>query len=62
MLTNVTATARKQGDAAHIEPYKYSKKIGSTTYVVAVHFSQTSRETIQDKALRLIMQEVSKTA
>jgi len=62
MQAIVTTTAREPGDAAKAEPYKYSKKIGSTTYVVAVHFSQTSRETVQDKALRLIMQEVSKTA
>jgi hypothetical protein len=30
------------------------KRIGSTTYEVAVHFSQTSKETLDDKIMRLI--------
>jgi len=38
------------------------KRIGSTTYVVAVHFSQTSKETMQDKVLRLIESEVRRSA
>ena len=33
------------------------KRIGSTTYQVAVHFSQTGSETINDKILRLIRNE-----
>jgi hypothetical protein len=33
------------------------KRIGSTTYVVSVRFSQTNRETLQDKVLRLIERE-----
>jgi hypothetical protein len=35
------------------------KRIGSTTYLVAVRFSETSKETMQDKILRLIEREVS---
>jgi hypothetical protein len=30
------------------------KRIDRTVYTVAVHFSQTSKETLQDKLLRLI--------
>ena len=44
------------------EPVTMRKRIGSTTYVVSVRFSQTSRETMQDKILRLIESEVDKSA
>ena len=40
----------------------FKKRIGSTTYVVSVHFSRTSRETVEDKILKLIESEVKKTA
>lgn len=39
------------------EPGTFTKRIGSTTYRVGVHFSQTSRETMGDKILRLIKNE-----
>ena len=32
-------------------------KIGSTTYVVGVHFSKTSKETLEDKIKRMAMEE-----
>ena len=35
------------------------KRIGSTDYRIAVHFSQTSRETMNDKILRLIRNEAA---
>jgi len=44
------------------EPTEFNKKIGSTTYVVAVHFSRTSTETLEDKLLRLIESEVRESA
>jgi hypothetical protein len=44
------------------EPVKLLKRIGSTTFVVNVHFSNTSKETMEDKLLRLIEQEVDKSA
>lgn len=34
------------------------KKIGKTTYVVRVHFSETSRETMSDKIKRMLKNEV----
>jgi hypothetical protein len=61
MKTTVNSAARTQGNA-HAEPVKIVKRIGSTTFVVAVHFSQTDRETIQDKVKRLIEQEVGRSA
>ncbi|MDE7221483.1 MAG: transposon-encoded TnpW family protein [Oscillospiraceae bacterium] len=33
------------------------RRIGSTTYKVRVHFSDTAQETINDKILRLIQRE-----
>ena len=48
---------RKATEAAH-----FKKRIGSTTYVVSVHFSRTSRETVEDKILKLIESEAKKTA
>ena len=33
----------------------FRKVIGNTTYVVRVHFSETSKETMEDKVKRLIL-------
>jgi len=35
----------------------FTKRIGSTTYRVRVHFSRMSRETINDKIMRLVKSE-----
>ena len=43
-------------------PEKYQKRIGSTTYVVSVHFSKTGKETAADILQRLITREAAKTA
>lgn len=40
------------------KPVIMLKRIGSTTYQVIVHFSQTSCETINDKVTRMIHREV----
>lgn len=34
------------------------RRIGSTTYKVRIHFSDTTTETINDKILRLIQREI----
>lgn len=39
---------------------KICRRIGSTTYRVNVHFSETSRENINDKILRLIKNDGGK--
>ena len=41
------------------KPLTMQTRVGSTTYVVSVRFSQTSRETMQDKILRIIAREVT---
>ena len=35
------------------------KKIGKTTYLVKIHFSETSRETMSDKIKRMLRNEAS---
>jgi len=40
------------------KPPMFIKRIGNTTYRVSVHFSKTSKETITDKILRLIKNDV----
>ena len=34
------------------------KQIGKTTYIVRVHFSQTSNETMSDKIKRMLKNEI----
>ncbi|MBQ9349192.1 MAG: transposon-encoded TnpW family protein [Oscillibacter sp.] len=34
-----------------------TRRIGSTTYKIKVHFDDTSRETMEDKIFRLIREE-----
>ena len=40
-------------------PAIMQKRIGTTTYQVAVHFSKTSKETIKDKIMRLIKNDTA---
>ena len=44
--------------AGQAQPHKILKRIGSTNYEVSIHFSQTSKETIEDKMLRLMLRDV----
>ncbi len=36
----------------------FKKKIGQTTYIVHVHFSETTQDTMADKIKRLLREEV----
>ena len=62
MQSSLTPTATTQGRPAPTPPPKFHKRIGSTVYAVSVHFSQTSRESVEDKLLRLMESEVRKSA
>lgn len=42
------------------KPLRLTKRIGSTTYKVSVHFSRTSKETMGDKIMRLIEKDAAK--
>ena len=52
-----TTGAKTWGNTADAEPVRFQKRIGSTVFEVAVYFSQTSKETLDDKILRLIKNE-----
>lgn len=41
------------------EPMHLTERIGQTTYKVNVHFSETSKETIGDKIIRMIENEAA---
>ena len=36
----------------------FNMRIGNTTYVIGVHFSKTSKDTLEDKMKRLMRDEV----
>ena len=42
------------------QPVKFTEAIGTTTYEVSIHFSKTSKETLNDKVLRLIKNDTGK--
>ena len=52
-------TAIINTEQAPREAGTFTRRIGSTTYRVGVHFSQTSRETANDKIVRLVRSEAS---
>ena len=54
-----TLTADRAVERAD-KPLHITKRIGSTTYKVSVHFSRTSRETMGDKLIRLIERDAVK--
>jgi hypothetical protein len=53
----VKGAAQKRA-STFAEPLKMLKRIGSTDYIVTVRFSETLKETLEDKILRLIAREV----
>jgi len=59
MQTVLTSGDKKRRSA---EAADFKKRIGSTVYTVSVHFSRTSRETIEDKILRQMESEARKPA
>lgn len=62
MNTTITSAALTSRKKAESEPVKYVKRIGSTTFVVAVHFSRADNDTAMDKTRRLIQREVEQVA
>ncbi|GHV28525.1 hypothetical protein FACS1894167_05740 [Synergistales bacterium] len=61
----ISAAARRDESETLIvkaEPHKLRKRIGSTTIEVSVYFSETAKETYEDKILRLMEREVRNNA
>jgi hypothetical protein len=55
MLKVATAPAEVKPQAGQV---KLLKRIGSATVEITVHFSNTTKETLEDKLLRMIEREV----
>jgi hypothetical protein len=49
-----------KGENIRTEAFKMRKRINSTTYEVSVYFSQKSKETLNDKIMRLIRYEAGR--
>ena len=47
--------------APKIDQPDFVKRIGKTTYKVNIHFSTTSKETMSDKIIRMLRNEVSQS-
>ena len=62
MTTTATKSAAMTLSNAQAEPVMLRKRIGSTMFNVNVRFSETNKETMQDKILRLIENEVKNIA
>ena len=62
MQGGVGNAVNPQGEKPKTTPANFTKRIGSTTYTVSVYQSQTSKETIEDKLMRLIESEVRRSA
>jgi len=45
-----------------LETMKFTKRIGTTKYLISVNFSDTNTETMKDKIMRLIENEVRNSA
>ncbi|MDR3348665.1 MAG: transposon-encoded TnpW family protein [Acidaminococcales bacterium] len=56
------AMAGKHDEIAGAGQLKLRKRIGSTEYIVSVRFSESAKETLEEKILRLIESEVRKSA
>ena len=57
-----SSVAATQGGNTDAEPMKMQKRIGSTLYLVNIHFSGTGKETMDEIILRLIRNEAQSEA
>jgi hypothetical protein len=57
MQTTNQPAATTHGRHIPAEPLTMRKRIGSTLYLVNIHFSESEAETMNDKILRLIRNE-----
>ena len=57
-MSKVNSTAQKVEIEGNPSVPQLTKTIGGTTYRVNIHFSQTAREKMSDKIVRLIKSEV----
>jgi len=55
-----TPTERRTPVKNKKNDYAFTKKIGKATYDVRVHFSKSSKESLSDKLLRLVKNDIAK--
>ena len=55
---NIQKAAEIVATAGAENPPALVKKIGRTTYIVRIHFSETSTETMSDKIKRMLKNEI----
>ena len=58
MTVAATTPSSHVAPAAQDNPPALVKKIGKMTYIVRIHFSETSTETMEDKIKRMLKNEV----
>ena len=56
-MMNIAAPAASPAAQTALEAGTFTKRVGYTTYHVGVHFSEVSKETAEDKIVRLIRLE-----
>ena len=61
MKTETSRTDRISPAATTAEQPDFVKRIGKTTYKVNIHFSTTSKETMSDKIIRMLRNEVQQS-
>ena len=49
--------AQCEKEITPLEPYRLTKRLGSTVYEVHVYFNQDAKETMNDKIMRLVRNE-----
>jgi len=57
--TTITAVAETQDGFVHAEPLNVCRRIGSTTYEVEVFVKKDTGETVEDKIMRLIRNDLN---
>ena len=57
-MTTLKSSREKEKSCAS-EPYRFTKRLGSTTFRVAVYFNPDTKETANDKIARLIRNEAA---
>ena len=57
---NTLKSSREEEKSHATEPYRFTKRLGSTVYEVRVCFNQDAKETMNDKIMRLIRNEAGR--
>jgi len=56
---NTLKSSREKEISCASEPCRYTKRLGSTTYHVVVHFNPNTKETASEKIARLVRNDTA---